>query len=93
MKNEPLYRFIAQVATDTRLCSVHLCLFAAIAYLGKDSKPGEQFRISRKEAMRYSGIRSIATYHTRLKELIRYGYIIYQPSYDPFRASQILFTI
>jgi hypothetical protein len=92
MKNNQLYRFVAQVASDPRLGPWHLCLYTAMAYLGKDVEPGAFFNVTRKKLMRHSGIRSIATYHKRLSELVRYGYIRYQPSYNPFKGSQIAFT-
>jgi hypothetical protein len=58
-------------------------------HLSADQQADGFFRISRKILMRLSRIRSIATYHRRMKELVNYGYIIYRPSYDPYRASRV----
>lgn len=39
--------------------------------------------------MHFSRIKSIATYHKCLKELMDFGYISYEPSYHPVNASSI----
>lgn len=39
--------------------------------------------------MKHSAIRSFATYHKCIKELVLHGYIDYQPSFHPQLASQI----
>jgi hypothetical protein len=94
MKNNSLvHNFVAKVAGDPRLGSWHLCLYTAMAYFGKDTEPGAFFNVTRKRLMLHSGIRSIVTYHKYLSELILYGYVRYQPSYDPYRGSQIAFII
>ena len=88
-----MYKFIGQMARDNRLDTYHLSLFCAIAYLGKDTLPGGYFNISRKEVLSHSGIRSQVTYHNRLKDLVDYGYLRYQPSYDPGRHSRAALLI
>jgi len=85
--------FMEQMASDPRLGPWHLCLYTAMAYLGKDAAPGAFFNVTRKKLMRHSGIRSIVTYHKYIAELVRYGYISYQPSYHPLLGSQIAFII
>lgn len=47
------------------------------------------FRIERIEIMRTSKIRSVASYHKCIKELHLAGYIVYSPSYDPYRGSLV----
>jgi hypothetical protein len=43
--------------------------------------------------MRFSRIRSVVTYHKCMRELVAYGYIVYQPSFDPYRASLVSMII
>ena len=81
---------IEGVWEDPRLRAVHICLYAAIAHhCGK----ANHIRISRRILMRSARIRSIATYHSCIKDLAQYGHIDYQPSYHPLRASRIVLTV
>ena len=85
-------RLIEGVWDDARLRAVHICLYAAIAYhCGKADQ--NQIRISRRILMRSARIRSVATYHSCIKDLAKYGHIDYQPSYHPLRASRIALTV
>jgi len=73
---------------DPRLRAVHICLYAAIAFhCIKASR--NQIQISRRTLMRYARIKSIATYHSCIRDLARYGHIDYHPSFHPLRASHI----
>ena len=45
-------------------------------------------RQNRRTLMAFSKIASIATYHKCIRELDAFGYIRYQPSFDPKRGSQ-----
>ena len=81
-------RFLKKAANDDRLLPSHISLFMAMFYYSPD-KPADHFQISRKKLMRFSRIKSIATYHKCIKELVAYGYIDYQPSYVPYRASSV----
>ena len=81
-------RFLRRAANDVRLLPSHISLYMAIFYHGPD-KPGDHFQVSRKKLMHFSRIKSVATYHKCIKELVAYGYIDYQPSYDPYRASNV----
>ena len=82
---------IEGVWDDPRLRAVHICLYAAIAHhCGKADQ--NQVRTSRRILMRSARIRSIATYHSCIRELADYGHIDYQPSYHPLRASRIALT-
>jgi len=45
--------------------------------------------ISRDELMRISKISSTATFHKCIKELSTKGYVIYSPSYNPFKGSTL----
>lgn len=82
-------RFLRRAANDVRLLPSHISLFMAIFYYSPAEKPEAHFQVSRKKLMRFSRIKSVATYHKCIKELVAYGYIDYQPSYDPYRASSV----
>ena len=89
----PLDQFLIRAADDSRLLPSHLSLFMAIFYYSEEKKPGALFSINRKKLMRFSRIRSIVTYHKCMRELVAYGYIVYQPSFDPYRASLVSMII
>jgi len=82
----PVDRFLKPAADDGRLLPSHISLYMALFYYSP-GKAGAHFRVSRKQLMRFSRIKSVATYHKCLKELVACGYIAYEPSYDPYRAS------
>ena len=81
--------FLKRAADDDRLLPTHLSLVMAMFYFRNDDRPREAIRVSRSRLMRFSRIKSIATYHKRLKQLIEFGYISYEPSYHPTNASSI----
>ena len=85
--------FIAQMAVDNRLRQGHLCLYVAVAYMGRDHSPGDWFRVTRRKLMKYAGIRSFPTYHKYLGELVSYGYLDYRPSYDYYQGSRMRLVV
>ncbi len=50
------------------------------------------FRVTRKDLMRLSAIRSFNTYHKCLRQLVEQGWIDYRPSYNTVIASQVSFN-
>lgn len=82
-------KFFRQVLEDNRLCPFHISLYASLIICCDPTNYGIPFHISRSRLMRISRIRSIATYHKCLKDLIGFGHIIYEPSYQPKKGSQI----
>ena len=84
---EPLDLFLARAGNDDRLLPTHMSLFMAILYHSDGNFSSRPFRITRRKLMLYSRIKSKATYHRCLSELVAYGYITYRPSFDPIRAS------
>lgn len=85
-------RFLLIAAEDDRLLSVHVALYVSICSLSPSESSITGFRVSRRELMRLAKIRSNATYHRRLKELVEFGFLVYEPSYDPYRASRMTLT-
>ena len=76
---------------DPRLRAVHICLYSAIAF--HCQKTGQnQIRISRRILMRYARIKSLATYHSCMRDLASCGHIEYHPSFHPLRASRIVLS-
>lgn len=84
-----LSNYFERLATDERLFPTHISLFMAMFYFSSLEHPGMSFQVSRPKLMRFSRIKSIATYHKNIKDLMRYGYIEYVPSWHPHRGSQV----
>ncbi len=74
---------------DNRLTLYHVSAYHALLQLWITSNEKDSFYISRKKVMAISRIRSIATYHKCIKELVKFGYIKYQPSYNPYLGSKV----
>lgn len=89
IQKHALSSYFERVASDERLFPTHISLFMALFYFSSGEHPGAPFQTSRPKLMRFSRIRSIATYHKNIKDLISYGYIEYKPSWHPQKGTQI----
>lgn len=81
--------FIKKAADDDRLLPTHLSLIMAVFYFRIDHTPGAGTCISRSKLMHFARIKSTSTYHNCLNDLIHFGYISYEPSHHPTKASSI----
>ncbi|HTK19672.1 MAG TPA: hypothetical protein VL442_09175 [Mucilaginibacter sp.] len=77
------------ISKDERLNATHVSLLTGLFVHWQRNGFASPFAITRKALMAYSKIASIATYHKGIKELDAYGYIKYQPSYNPKLGSQV----
>ncbi|MEH7889520.1 transcriptional regulator [Elizabethkingia meningoseptica] len=84
-----LTAFFEKVAPDQVLNPTHISLYIALFQFWNFNRFKNPISISRDEIMRISKISSKATYHKCLKNLHARGYINYQPSYNPFKGSQV----
>ncbi len=73
-------QFLRKAANDNRLLPSHISPFMAMFYFSPGDLPESFFKVSRKKLMRFSRIKSIATYHKCIQELVAYSYILYRPS-------------
>lgn len=89
----PLDKFMRSAANDDRLLTSHISLFMAMFYYSPEKSTDAAFQVSRKKLMRYSKIKSIATYHKCVRELVEFGYIHYTPSYHPKKGSTIALLV
>ena len=79
------------VKSDERLNCYHISLYTALLYYGKGIRQFP-FHVSRRKLMGFSRIKSGATYHKCLRQLISYGYLDYHPSFHPQQGSRIVLT-
>lgn len=80
-------KFWSVAELDTRLHSPHLVLYLALCQVWSKCCLVSPFIIQRKELMRLARIGSRVTYYRCMRELHRYGFIRYAPSYDYYRGS------
>ena len=81
--------FFERVVKDKTLNPTHISLYVALFQFWNFNRFKNPISISRDEVMRISKISSKATYHKCLKNLHSLGYIDYQPSFNPFKGSQV----
>lgn len=87
--SEQLVSFLKLASGNMSFRQSHLSLYSAIL-MYHDSAAGQNpFRISRRDLMKHSAIRSYTTYHKCMTDLIENGLIEYEPSYHPTLASRI----
>ena len=79
--------FFEKVGADYELNATHISLYMAIFQLWNQNRFQNPISISRDELMRISKIASTATYHKCMKDLTERQYVIYKPSFNPFKGS------
>ena len=90
MKKAPAeLALLKAVQQQKGLSPFHISLYTAMLSLWQEQQYSTPFRVTRSKLMATSGIRSPATYHKCLKELIKEEYIIYEPSFDKHIASRV----
>ncbi len=82
-----------QFSKDTRPNPTHISLYIALFQFWNINRFAKVFYINRQETMMMSKIGSKATYHRCLQDLNAWKYIIYFPSHNPYRSSQVKLLI
>jgi hypothetical protein len=85
-------RLVKRMGSDERLLATHVSLFTALFIFWQRNDFASPFPITRKTLLMFSKIASVATYHKCIRELDEYGYIRYQPSYNPSKGSLVYWT-
>ena len=81
--------FFDKISMDDRLNPTHISLYVSLFQFWNACRFHNPISISRNEVMKVSKICSKATYHKCIRELNDYGYLSYQPSYNPFKGSLV----
>lgn len=80
---------IKRATADQRLTVSHMALLFAIIVLCRREKGYRAIQTSRKVLMNKSHIGSLPTYHKCIKDLEKFNYVEYHPSYHPKLGSQV----
>jgi len=94
MKNaQQLEILFDALRNDRRIRTVHISLYMAFFFLLSLKDFQNPISITRREIMQISKIGGYATYHKCIKDLQKYGYIQYYPSYHPAFGSLVYLNI
>ncbi len=78
-----LKRVYDTLSKDERLTMAHLCIYNALLQCRNENDFSNPVKVTRKEIMRLSKVKSKTTYHKCIKDLQVFGYIDYKPSFKP----------
>jgi hypothetical protein len=81
--------FFDRVIKDERLNPTHISLYVSLFQFWNVQRFNNPISISRNEVMQVSKICAKATYHKCMKDLHNFGYLRYEPSFNPFRGSLV----
>jgi hypothetical protein len=81
--------FFELIAKDNRLTASHISLYMALFQFWNLNRFQNPVSIGRNEMMLISKIGSTNTYTKCLRELDKYNYIQYQPSFNPLKGSTV----
>ena len=81
--------FFEKIVNDHSLNPTHISLYISLFQCWNTNRFQNPISITRDEVMRISKICSKATYHKCIRELHQKGYLVYEPSYNPFRGSLV----
>ena len=76
-------------AKDNRLNPTHISLYLAFFQIWNHNRFPQRFYVNREEVMRLAKIGSKSTYHRCAKDLNNFEYLLYFPSHNPFKGSEI----
>lgn len=92
-KNKDILKaFFANADNDARLSATHLGVYFVLYKLWLAEGCKDFVQITRKRVMKHAKIRSTATYHRIVKELVEFGYIEYKPTFHPLHGTTIKLT-
>jgi hypothetical protein len=81
--------FFDRIVKDDRLGPLHISMYVSLFQFWNAGRFKNPISISRGELMRLSKISAKATYHKCMRQLNDYGYIRYEPSFNPIKGSKV----
>lgn len=91
MPVEQLTRFYKAIQDDSRLSPAHISLYITLFQGWNEQDFQNPVPVVRRQIMHRAKISGLATYHRCMRELHSYGYISYQPPYNPAKGSLAFF--
>lgn len=84
-----LTEFFDRIIIDKNINPTHISLYMVLYQLWNINRFQNPINITREEIMSSSKICSKATYHKCMKELHERKYIKYEPSFNPYKGSNV----
>ena len=85
-----LSSFYVAIKDDNRIGTTHISMFMAFFHFYNLNGFRNPVSITRARIMDVAKISGLATYHKCIKDLHEFGYIKYEPSYNPAISSQVI---
>lgn len=90
---KPLSDFFNAIAGDPRISITHIGIYAALLQYWSEHHFENPVQVFSYEIMRIAKISASTTYHKSIRDLNRYGYIRYEPSFKRNRGSKVYFIM
>jgi replication initiation and membrane attachment protein DnaB len=84
-----LTNFYSAIKNDNRIGTTHISLYMALFQFYNLNRLENPIHITRTAVMEVAKISGLATYHKCMRDLVEYGYIQYEPSYNPSISSLV----
>ena len=84
-----LISFYSAIKSDPRIGTTHISLYMALFQFYNLNRLANPILITRTAVMEVAKISGLATYHKCMKDLVEFGYIQYEPSYNPAINSRV----
>ncbi len=84
-----LTSFYSAIKGDHRIGTTHISLYMALFQFYNLNRLENPIQITRTAVMEVAKISGLATYHKCMRDLVEFGYIQYEPSYNPAINSQV----
>jgi len=84
-----LTSFFAAIREDHRIGISHVSLYMALFHFYNLNQFQNPISITRAAVMEVAKISGLATFHKCIKDLAEFGYIRYEPSYNPLISSKV----
>jgi hypothetical protein len=81
--------FMNRAKEDPRIGPMHISLYMAILYRWSANGSSASVKISARGLMPLAKIAGLTAYHRSIRQLNEYGYIRYEPSFDPAKPSKV----
>lgn len=86
---EHIHSFVHYSAADGRISPAHVSLYLALFSIWWKNNSQNPITLLRNEIMQLAKISGRTTYQKCIQELHDYGYIQYEPSFNPFLGSLV----
>lgn len=85
--------FVERARGDPRLGPAHFSVYMSVVYLWAQQGASGPARVCGRELSQVAKIVGTTPLYRRLRELHQFGYIVYEPSYNPAERSKVFLPL